>query len=114
MGREKALPTTTQLASGRARTLIQDLDTCLTLSSLQSRTLHRILPSTTILLDQGPAKRPGAREKLWDRDTLIFKGKNRGKFSLQWAAGHFLGRTNGKGARKGRGRASDWESGGLS
>lgn len=105
--------TTTQLASGRARILTRGWDTCLTLSSLQSRTFHRILPSTTILLDQDPTKRPGAREKLWDRDALIYKGKNRGEFSLEWAAEHFLGRSNGKGARRGRGRASDWESVGL-
>lgn len=100
------MPTTTQLASGRARTLIQDLDTGLTLSSRQSTTFHRILPSTTVLLDQGPTKRPGAREQLWDGDTLIFKVKNRDDFSLEWPARHFLQRSNGKGGKEGQGKGT--------
>lgn len=42
--REKALPTNSRLVSSRARILIQDSGTCPALSSLQSRTFHRILP----------------------------------------------------------------------
>lgn len=99
------MPTTTQLASGRARTLIQDLDTGLKLSSMQSTTFHRILPSTTVLLDQGPTKHSGARKQLWDGDTLIFKVKNRVTF-LGMGSETLPQRSNGKRGKEGQGKGT--------